>query len=90
MLLDYLKAAMRHAHYEMLSDDGTFFGEIPECNGVYANSSRLEACVGMNWKKCLRNGFCLGFTKTLLSPLLMDARFLFWKPLKYGNTGVIS
>jgi len=44
MLLDYLKAAMRHARYEILSDDGTFYGEIPECNGVYANSSTLEAC----------------------------------------------
>jgi len=44
MLLDYLKAAMRHAHYEILSDDGSFYGEIPECNGVYANAVSLEAC----------------------------------------------
>ena len=44
MLLDYLKAAMRHARYEILSDDGTFYGEIPECNGVYANAATLEAC----------------------------------------------
>jgi len=44
MLLDYLKAAMRHARYEILSDDGTFYGEIPECNGVYANAVTLEAC----------------------------------------------
>lgn len=44
MLLDYLKAAMRHARYEILSDDGTFYAEIPECNGVYANAATLEAC----------------------------------------------
>ncbi len=44
MLLDYLKAAMRHARYEILSDDGSFYGEIPECNGVYANAVSLEAC----------------------------------------------
>jgi predicted RNase H-like HicB family nuclease len=44
MLLDYLKAALRHAHYEILPDDGTFYGEIPECNGVYANAATLEAC----------------------------------------------
>ena len=44
MLLDYFKAAIRHAQYEILSDDGSFYGEIPECNGVYANSLTLEAC----------------------------------------------
>ena len=44
MLLDYFKAAMRHAKYEILSDDGSFYGEIPECNGVYANSKTLESC----------------------------------------------
>ena len=44
MLLDYFKAAMRHARYEILSDDGSFYGEIPECNGVYANAASLEAC----------------------------------------------
>ena len=25
-------------------DDGQFFGEIPECNGVYATAASLEAC----------------------------------------------
>ena len=40
MLLDYFKAAMRHAR----SDDGSFYGEIPECNGVYANAKTLESC----------------------------------------------
>lgn len=44
MLRNYLKAALRHARYEILSDDGSFYGEIPECNGVYANAATLEAC----------------------------------------------
>lgn len=44
MLTDYLNAAMRHAHYEILEDDGTYYGEIPECRGVYANASSLEEC----------------------------------------------
>jgi predicted RNase H-like HicB family nuclease len=44
MLTDYLSAALRHAHYEILSDDGTYYGEIPECRGVYANASTLEGC----------------------------------------------
>lgn len=44
MLLEYINAALRHARYEILRDDGTYYGEIPECNGVYANAANLEAC----------------------------------------------
>jgi len=44
MLLEYIDAALRHAHYEILKDGGTYYGEIPECNGVYANAATLEVC----------------------------------------------
>ena len=44
MLLEYLQAALRHARYEILPDGGTYYGEIPECNGVYANAATLEVC----------------------------------------------
>jgi predicted RNase H-like HicB family nuclease len=44
MLTQYLDAAMRHAHYEILPDDGTYYGEIPVCPGVHANAATLEEC----------------------------------------------
>ncbi|MCU1272866.1 MAG: hypothetical protein JWO48_297 [Bryobacterales bacterium] len=44
MLTDYIRAAMRKAKYEILEDDGTFYGEIPDFQGVYANAPTLEAC----------------------------------------------
>ena len=44
MLTQYIKAAMRHAKYEILLSDTTFYGEIPDCNGVYANAATLEEC----------------------------------------------
>jgi predicted RNase H-like HicB family nuclease len=44
MLTEYIQAALRHAKYEILTDDGSYYGEIPECNGVYANSDTLEGC----------------------------------------------
>jgi predicted RNase H-like HicB family nuclease len=43
MLTDYLDAAMFHARYEIL-EDGSFYGEIPELRGVYANRKTLEEC----------------------------------------------
>ena len=44
MLTKYLEAAMKHAHYEILADDGSYYGEIPQCQGVYANAPTLEEC----------------------------------------------
>jgi len=36
MLTEYLRAAMRRAKYEILPDDASFYGEIPDFQGVYA------------------------------------------------------
>jgi len=44
MLLEYIQAALHHAKYEMLPDDQSYYGEIPECSGVYANAKTLEDC----------------------------------------------
>jgi predicted RNase H-like HicB family nuclease len=44
MLTNYISAAMHKAHYEILEDDGTFYGEIPGFQGVWANAPTLEAC----------------------------------------------
>ena len=44
MLTNYIRAAMRQARYEILSDDGTFYGKIPGFDGVYANAVTLEGC----------------------------------------------
>lgn len=44
MLTKYIQAAMRKAKYEILSDHGTFYGEIPGFQGVWANADTLEAC----------------------------------------------
>lgn len=44
MLTEYIHAAMKKARYEILSDDNTFYGEIPGFAGVYANADTLERC----------------------------------------------
>ena len=43
MLTEYIKAAMHRAKYKLISD-GTFFGEIPRLDGLWANAETLEAC----------------------------------------------
>lgn len=44
MLTEYIRAAMRQATYKILEDDNSFYGEIPPCQGVWANAPTLEAC----------------------------------------------
>jgi predicted RNase H-like HicB family nuclease len=44
MLATYIDQAMELAVYEMIEDDGTYWGEIPTLQGVWANQKTLEAC----------------------------------------------
>jgi predicted RNase H-like HicB family nuclease len=44
VLPEQVQAALRHERYEILQDDGSYCGEIRECNGVYANAGTLEDC----------------------------------------------
>ncbi len=44
MLTAYIRAAMRLARYEILEDVGSFYGEIPGFDGVWANAEALEDC----------------------------------------------
>jgi predicted RNase H-like HicB family nuclease len=44
MLLEYITEAMRIAKYEILTDDNSFYGELPGFDGVYANAKTLVDC----------------------------------------------
>ena len=44
MLTKYIDAAMRIAQYKILPDDGSYYGEIPGLQGVWANADTLEEC----------------------------------------------
>ena len=44
MLTKYIRVAMKKARYGILPDDGTFYGEIPGFDGVWANADTLEKC----------------------------------------------
>jgi len=44
MLTNYIESALRLATYEILAEDGSFYGEIPGFQGVWANAPTLEAC----------------------------------------------
>lgn len=43
MLTAYINAAMNRARYKII-DDGTYFGEVPGLEGLWANAKTLESC----------------------------------------------
>jgi len=43
MLTDYILQKLAQAQYKIL-DDGTYFGEIPRLQGVWASEKTLEKC----------------------------------------------
>jgi predicted RNase H-like HicB family nuclease len=44
MLSSYIRAAMRHARYEIVEDDCSFYGAIPSISGVWTGAKTLEGC----------------------------------------------
>ena len=43
MLTAYIETAMQQAQYKIL-EDGSYFGEIPDFQGVWASEQTLEDC----------------------------------------------
>jgi predicted RNase H-like HicB family nuclease len=44
VIVEYLRAAMERAHYEIIEDAEPFYGEVPEIQGVWATGATLEEC----------------------------------------------
>ncbi len=69
MILSYIHAAMRKARYEILPDDGTYYGEIPGFQGVYASAKTLEAC-REELQQVLEDWILLSVAKNLPLPVV--------------------
>ena len=44
MLANYIVEAMEHSVYEITQDEGSYWGEIPGLQGVWAYHKTLEGC----------------------------------------------
>lgn len=69
MLTDYICIAMRRARYETLPDHGTFYGEIPGFDGVYANAKTRKAC-REELQEVLEEWILLRVSKNLILPVV--------------------
>ncbi|MGQ9553575.1 MAG: type II toxin-antitoxin system HicB family antitoxin [Anaerolineae bacterium] len=44
MLAEYIDKAMEQAVYEIIEDEGAYWGEIPGLQGVWARHATLDGC----------------------------------------------
>ena len=44
MLIQYIQAALEKAGYDIIDDEETYYGEVPELEGVWATGTTLEEC----------------------------------------------
>ena len=44
MIAQYIEAALSKAKYEIIEDEESYYGEVPELEGVWAAGRTLEEC----------------------------------------------
>ncbi len=82
----YIQAAMRHARYEILPDDGSYYGEIPGFRGVLANAHTLEDC-REELQSVLEDWILVRVSKNLRLPWSMGSS---WRSKKVPDTSFLA
>jgi len=63
MLVQYIRAALRHARYEILADDGSLTARFRNVTASMPTPQRSKTVVS-NWQRCSRSGFFFVSTNT--------------------------
>ena len=76
MLASYIDKAMESATYEIIEDDKTYWGEIPELQGVWANQPTLESC-RQELREALSDWLALRLSLRLPIPVIAEINLNF-------------
>jgi predicted RNase H-like HicB family nuclease len=71
MLANYIDAAMEQAVYDIIEDEGTYFGQIPSFQGVWARATTLESC-RRSLRETLGDWIALRLQLNLAVPIIAD------------------
>jgi len=71
MLASYMDQAMEQAAYEIIEEEGTYWGEIPALLGVWARHKTLEGC-RRELREALSDWLALRLRLGLPIPVLAD------------------
>lgn len=71
MLASFIDRAMEQAVYEIIEDEGTYWGEIPGLQGVWARHITLEGC-RRELREALSDWIALRLRMGLAIPVVAD------------------
>lgn len=71
MLASYIDRALELAVYEIIEDEGAYWGEIPGFQGVWARHAALEGC-RKELREALSDWIALRLRLGLVIPVLED------------------
>jgi predicted RNase H-like HicB family nuclease len=71
MLAAYIDQAMEQAIYEIIAEEGTYWGEIPALQGVWVRKNTLEDC-RRELREALSDWLALRLRLGLPIPILAD------------------
>ena len=71
MLANYLDKARKQAVYEIIQEEGVYWGEIPGLQGVWARQATLEGC-RRELREALSDWIALRLRLGLPIPILAD------------------
>lgn len=71
MLASYLDQAMERAIYAMIEDEGSYWGEIPGLQGVWARRATLEGC-RRELREALSDWLALRLRLGLVIPMIQE------------------
>ena len=71
MLASYIDKALELAAYEIIENEGTYWGEIPGLQGVWARHATLEGC-RRELREALSDWIALRLRLGLAIPVLED------------------
>lgn len=71
MLTEYIQKAMELANYEIIEDEGTYWGEIKNFQGVWGRAKNLEKC-GEELREALEEWIVFRLKNNLELPVIED------------------
>lgn len=69
MLIEYVEEALKRARYELIDDQESYYGEVPELKGVWATGRTLEEC-RENLKDVIEGWILVSLKKDMAIPRL--------------------
>ncbi len=69
MIVEYIEAVLKRAHYEIIDDEEPYYGEVKRLKGLWATGKTLEECRN-NLKEVIEGWIIISLKRNLPIPVL--------------------